>query len=99
MSQVKGLSHHDELRVSGPGALLEGDDRELTQVDVLLVEEGLVRQDLLQIGSDVGTGGGEGGAVFPASSSVSASLGTWLGERENFRLKQRSRDYLIDNSI
>ena len=43
VSQVESLSHHDELRVPGPGALLEGHDGQLAQVDVLLVEEGLIR--------------------------------------------------------
>ena len=79
MSEIQSLSHHDKLSMPGPGPLFKGHDRELTQVDILLVEEGFVSEDLLKVGGDVGAGGGEGGTVLSTSSSVPAPLCSWRG--------------------
>ena len=74
MSQVQSLSHHDKLSVMSPGALFKRHDGELTQVDILFVEERFVSENLLEIRGDAGAGTWKGGSVLSTSASVSSSL-------------------------
>ena len=54
MPKIERLSHHNHLSVVVPQALFERHNGQLTQVNVMFVEEGLVSQKLAEISCDAG---------------------------------------------